>query len=1354
MCVDQVNNTVPLGATVVLDFITDNPEQESDSNDGKTEITSDEGKVIDTYVGDPINVATGNVYHKESDFVYSDLMKFERFYNSNSSYNGGLGNNWTHTYSATLTNEIATNNRIRVLSPDGKARYYYALPNGSSLMLYDEAGDTLWDYTSFGLGYIELLSNGTKNSYDSSGVLTQIKDKYLDYVVIAHSVEGQDGITTVTDKFGRQIVITDTGNDGHIDLVTDPYGRLYSYHVNSDGNLDYSIMYQGTSDEERLDYDYGYSSTTGLEHKLTSAIVTKDSVGHNLVHWDYDSSPTSLHFGKATSTSIDQGKQFFNHSITYDDNTTATDWTSSVIKTTGASSNTTSNINYSKFCGIYKATSVDGDSSKNPRTYDDLGNLISAEDERGYVTTYLGYDDKGRPGEVVDATGTPSERRTYYYYNYATGEYTDILRNSVLNPSYWAASHNDSDTNNRPTSVIRDGMTRDINGQLVNKVISTGMAYDARGLLTSITDSRGNVTTLTYYDSALGDAAVDNGRLKSVTNPLGHTVTYYDYSSGKPAKIVEDGGKTTLIQYYENGLIESITVQDKETAPSLTRTTHYTYTALGDPATVSMPDGSNYTYDYDPVSNWLTKITDGAGNHVDYEYYLDGKKKSERVFDSSNNLMKAVKMLYDNNDRLQKLTDYNSETSIYQQFTYDGLGNIVTTTDHNGRTVTFMHDELNRLQQTVLPSPDGTLPAITNSYEHDINDKPTAFTDGESNTSGSVYDDFGKLIESHDADGGAVHYEYDPSGNLTKFRDAKGGITAYEYDALGNMTKKTDAQGRHVSFAYYNDGRLKKKTNARGITATYIYNGVGELERIDYSGSTPDVHFKYEADKGRVDYVEVGADRWDYAYDNAGRVQSVDGPWANDTVTYAYDGAGRIKTLTPPSGSSPVGYAYTPLGQLYTVTAGTRTYTYTYDGTPAADPVPSLLTGPGCKTAYTYDNLYRLTNITGEKVGSGQGNIYYNGTYAYNNAHMRNGETVSNAVTMTHATGTTAYSPNSLNQYASTSAGSCSYDLDGNMTQGYTPGGYRFTAVYDAENRLTMITYVDSSSVSHTARFFYGFDGFMYRQIVNGTETRFVSSGGLVLQERDVNNAVTRSYVWDGVSPGGIGGLLSMTDSTGSYSYIYDGKGNVVALVNASGADVAKYRYDEFGVLAGQSTSFVQPYQFSTKMYYPGFGLNYYGYRFLNAGIGHWMSRDPLGEAGGLNLYGFVGNSPMNAVDAWGLWYIDLNMSLGYVGGITGGALISPAGMQLYLGGGLMSPPGGIAITWSPSNPTTGWNAGLQGGMWLGGQGGYGFGEGGGWFGEGGFATPGASLTGYYVWEPIGGPKQMKPERCHENGYE
>jgi RHS repeat-associated protein len=59
--------------------------------------------------------------------------------------------------------------------------------------------------------------------------------------------------------------------------------------------------------------------------------------------------------------------------------------------------------------------------------------------------------------------------------------------------------------------------------------------------------------------------------------------------------------------------------------------------------------------------------------------------------------------------------------------------------------------------------------------------------------------------------------------------------------------------------------------------------------------------------------------------------------------------------------------------------------------------------------------------------------------------------------------------------------------------------------------------------------------------------------------------------------------------------------------------------------------------QFSTKPYDEGTGLSYYDYRFYAPTIGRWMTRDPLGEGGGINLYGFVGNNPMNLVDPFGL---------------------------------------------------------------------------------------------------------------------
>jgi hypothetical protein len=58
--------------------------------------------------------------------------------------------------------------------------------------------------------------------------------------------------------------------------------------------------------------------------------------------------------------------------------------------------------------------------------------------------------------------------------------------------------------------------------------------------------------------------------------------------------------------------------------------------------------------------------------------------------------------------------------------------------------------------------------------------------------------------------------------------------------------------------------------------------------------------------------------------------------------------------------------------------------------------------------------------------------------------------------------------------------------------------------------------------------------------------------------------------------------------------------------------------------------------------------MYYYGYRYYIPKLGRWLSRDPIGERGGNNLYGFVGNDGVNRVDAYGLWAIEHNNSTSY----------------------------------------------------------------------------------------------------------
>src|SRR6185436_5486171 len=130
---------------------------------------------------------------------------------------------------------------------------------------------------------------------------------------------------------------------------------------------------------------------------------------------------------------------------------------------------------------------------------------------------------------------------------------------------------------------------------------------------------------------------------------------------------------------------------------------------------------------------------------------------------------------------------------------------------------------------------------------------------------------------------------------------------------------------------------------------------------------------------------------------------------------------------------------------------------------------------------------------------------------------------------------------------------------------------------------------------------------------------------------------------------GGIAGLLarSHTYSSGNFSthncYHADGNGNITYLVNSSQGLAASYRYDPYGNLISSSGSLASAnvYRFSSKERISNPDLYYYGERFYSANLQRWLNRDPLGEYGGINLYGFVDNTPVNLLDPYGLSFRD-----------------------------------------------------------------------------------------------------------------
>jgi RHS repeat-associated protein len=252
-------------------------------------------------------------------------------------------------------------------------------------------------------------------------------------------------------------------------------------------------------------------------------------------------------------------------------------------------------------------------------------------------------------------------------------------------------------------------------------------------------------------------------------------------------------------------------------------------------------------------------------------------------------------------------------------------------------------------------------------------------------------------------------------------------------------------------------------------------------------------------------------------------------------------------------------------------------------------------------------------------------------TYAY--------DLIGNSLTTTHNTTPTTYTPNALNQYAQVGPSMFTYDSDGNLL---TDGSRAYT--YDAENRLTTVssnnTLLVSNAYDHHSRR-------ILKTTPTATTTYLYDNWNFLLETVDYSNNTTDEfeYFWGKdlsdtfQGAGGVGGLLAVCYN-GNYDFpFYDHNGNITDYVDAYGFPVAHYEYDAFGntLVKTGSMADVFRHRFSTKYYDPETGLYYYGYRYYCPILRRWLNCDPLGEEGGLNLYAFCVNNPLNKWDYWGM---------------------------------------------------------------------------------------------------------------------
>jgi RHS repeat-associated protein len=167
----------------------------------------------------------------------------------------------------------------------------------------------------------------------------------------------------------------------------------------------------------------------------------------------------------------------------------------------------------------------------------------------------------------------------------------------------------------------------------------------------------------------------------------------------------------------------------------------------------------------------------------------------------------------------------------------------------------------------------------------------------------------------------------------------------------------------------------------------------------------------------------------------------------------------------------------------------------------------------------------------------------------------------------------------------------------------------------------------------------YNYDPFGRRieKIVNtGTPvmTRYVYDGPNIVTEYDGSWTATAKYIH---TPD-IDEPLTVTQGENTFYYHLDGLGSVVNLTDASGYVAKTYTYKSFGESNSQPGGLVQPFTFTDREFDPESGLYFYRARYYDPRAGRFLTRDPIGFAGGdVNLYRVTGNDPLNYVDPIGL---------------------------------------------------------------------------------------------------------------------
>jgi len=492
-----------------------------------------------------------------------------------------------------------------------------------------------------------------------------------------------------------------------------------------------------------------------------------------------------------------------------------------------------------------------------------------------------------------------------------------------------------------------------------------------------------------------------------------------------------------------------------------------------------------------------------------------------------------------------------------------------------------------------------------------------------------------------------AEYSYAEITNyLTALEYGNDNSVEYEYDAKGRLLKQTYEDGDTVTYTYDNNGALATVTDsATGIKTTYYYDFTDRMMKYVESGTNYSHSVGYEYDninnlKTQVETIN-GVDRTtSYTYDEDNRVTSKQ--TGNTKVTYAYDNFSRVTTQTTYNGENVVlTEAFTYNGNssqiaAYATTAGgtTKTYTYEYDGNGNITSIANSTSSNDVTytTSYVYDTANQLVRENNQEKGythtwtyDNAGNILERKEYAYTTGDLEMA-TATATVSYVYDTGNWKDLLKSYNNSAIT------YDEIGNPEEDGT-----WTYDWQHGRQLARMAKQDSSV---TWDFAYNVDGLRLSRSNGSTTYSYVYNGSQLTSMTVGSNTLYFSYDVAGTP-------MSVKYGNDEYYYTSNIQGDVIGIVDSTGATVVTYTYDAWGKLISTTDTTtnnlgtINPLRYRGYVYDQETGLYYLQSRYYNPEIGRFINADGIIVLGegllGTNMFAYCLNNPINGSDPCGM---------------------------------------------------------------------------------------------------------------------